>query len=114
MMLNLFNKPNLPPKRAGWFVTINDFALDIEHTEGKSNLVADTLGRSIAQEGHYVCMLEENCVDWKEPLVIKEQDLDPFCTKLKQFLRSQLDTTKYKLPVAGLALCGDLLFRSLC
>ena len=46
-LIALFSKSNLSPKRARWAVIIHEFDPEIMYIEGKSNLVADALSRSI-------------------------------------------------------------------
>ena len=110
-LLELFNKPNISPRRARWFVTINDFSPKFEYIEGKSNLVADSLSRNIQDEDLGVYVVEGQQVEWNEQLVIQEQDTDEICFRAKQFLRGHLRDKKYRLPTSGLELSGNLLVR---
>ena len=110
-LLELFNKPNISPRRARWFVTINDFSPSIRYIEGKSNLVADSLSRNIQDDDLGVCLVEDQQVEWNEQLVVREQDADEVCSKAKEFLNGKLQDKRYRLPSLGLELSGDLLVR---
>lgn len=55
-LLDLFNKPDLSPKRARWFLTIRDFGTKLKYIEGKHNVVADVLSGHFGDtEDKHVC-----------------------------------------------------------
>ena len=110
-LLELFNKPNLSPKRARWAVIIHDFSPKFNFIEGKSNLVADALSRNLPEDTMGVCSVDDERVEWSEEVMVREQDADAICAKAKNFLRGHVHDRKYKLPAIGLELSGDLLVR---
>lgn len=59
-LLELFNKPNLSPKRARWFLTLRDFDANLKYIEGKHNVVADALSRYFPVEDEEIHT--ESCV----------------------------------------------------
>ncbi|XP_066941094.1 uncharacterized protein [Macrobrachium rosenbergii] len=113
-LLDLFNKLDLSPTRASWFLTIRYFDAKLRYTEGRHNVVADALRRSFYDsDGSCVCYVSGDCIDWDISLLDAKQDEDEILADTKAFLRWELGRKGYRLPFAGLELEGNLLVRKI-
>ena len=125
----LFKNPNISGKRARWYLTCQDYDIEIKHIQGKLNTVADSLSRYpvdfesintvVASEKENTYTLTPVNLSLEEGTVLeqqrKDQDLVPIINFLKdkhnEIYRNINLNTHFKIPVHDLELVDNLLVR---
>ena len=91
----MFKNPNLSGKRARWFVTVQDFDVNIRYIPGKSNVIADCLSR-IPSEVPQTNVFAIKELSWTKDLLVKEQDSDPLLGPIKKYLSLPVESREPK------------------
>ena len=96
-VLELLKNPHTSGRRARWFVTIQDYDVELRHIPGNKNSVADALSRqgainssetSTASEGLVLVLHPQE--ELTQEMFIRAQEQDPFVAEAKRLLKEKV------------------------
>ena len=100
-VLELLKNPHTSGRRARWFVTIQDYDVELRHIPGSKNQVADALSRHGSDSNSEIASTPEGQIFVLHPqevltqeMFIRAQDQDPYIARAKEILRNRSSNQK--------------------
>ncbi len=114
---NLFKHKNLRGRLARWFVTLQNYEINLQYIPGKKNTAADALSRNIASQevNSVICSIQQLTILDNE-LVYSEQRKDDTWKQITEHLEGNTQSKTQKLPkkykLSEFQLHNGLLYRN--